>query len=142
MIGEHHHTLDEKGRLMLPAEFRPALAGGLVVTRGLEGCLYVFPLATWRRLEAALTELPANNPRAVALARFFIGAALQTRPDRAGRIALTPQLLDYAELEHQGVVLGLKTRLELWNPERWDTELTRLSSAQYAVPEPVRALLR
>jgi MraZ protein len=144
MTGEHHYTLDEKGRLLLPKAFRDELRDGLVVTRGLEGCLYGFPLLAWQRLEAELAQLPITNPKAAALARFLIGGALKGRLDAAGRIALPPQLLLHADIREEVVVIGMKSRFELWSPGRWSEELARLTSpqAQRDGLELIQTLLR
>jgi MraZ protein len=130
MTGEHHYALDEKGRLLLPKAFRDELRDGLVITRGLEGCLYGFPLVVWQRVEAELAQLPITNPKAAALARFLIGGAFKGRLDAAGRTTLTPQLLSHADIREEVVVIGMKSRFELWSPGRWSEELARLTSPQ------------
>ncbi len=145
MTGEHHYALDEKGRLLLPKAFRDELRDGLVITRGLEGCLYGFPLVAWQRVEAELAQLPITNPKAAALARFLIGGAegpalacpfeliggaLKGRLDAAGRTTLTPQLLSHADIREGVVIIGMKNRFELWSPGRWSEELARLTSPQ------------
>lgn len=129
MTGEHYHRLDDKSRLMLPKELRPQFEDGLVLTRGLERNLYVFPLLTWGRLSEEIARLPITDLKAQAVARFFIGAATRLNLDRAGRFTVPQQLVSFAELpqDQDVVVVGVKTRLELWAPQRWSDEIVRIA---------------
>jgi MraZ protein len=123
-LGEYTHTLDSKGRLTLPAKFRDELATGVVVTRGLDGCLFVFTNEDWKRFTNILSEkLPFTQKSARDFARFFFSGAADIIPDRQGRILLPPFLREYANLDSEVVIIGSNTRLELWNPEGWQKAL-------------------
>jgi MraZ protein len=123
-LGEYTHTLDDKGRLTLPAKFRDQLAQGIVVTRGLDGCLFVFTYEDWKKLTALLSErLPFTQKSARGLSRFLFAGAADIIPDRQGRILIPPFLREYAGLDSEVVITGANTRLELWDPEHWQQTL-------------------
>lgn len=119
-LGQFEHTIDEKGRLTLPARFRPGLAAGVVVTLGLDGCLFVFPRTKWDELAARIEALPITNPDARNFARLMFANADDSEPDRQGRILIPAYLRSYAQLESSAIVTGLNSRIELWNPARWE----------------------
>src|SRR3990172_2649430 len=120
LLGEFEHTVDDKSRLTLPAKFRQALAAGVVLTRGLDACLNVYPGADWHRLvEGRLAPLDPLSGEARTLQRFFYGGAVETQPDRQGRVMLPPALIDHARLGREAVVVGLGDRLEIWDREAW-----------------------
>jgi len=126
-LGEYRHTLDPKGRVVLPAEFRAQLADGCVVTKGQERCLYVFPLDRWaeeverlNRLPRTNSRLPRTNRKVRAYTRSVFAGAKKETPDRQGRIMLPERLRDYADLEREAVVVGIADRIEIWNQESWE----------------------
>lgn len=128
-LGEYVHALDEKGRLTVPAKFRAYLERGLVITRGLDGCLFVFTQDDWLELTNKLKEkLPFTQKSARDLSRFFYSGATDTMADRQGRILIPPFLRTYADLTSDVVIIGSNTRFELWNPERWKKSLQEVES--------------
>jgi MraZ protein len=122
-LGTHTPRLDDKGRLILPAKFRDDLAGGLVVTKGQERCLYVFPMAEFRRISEELQSAPVTNKAARAYSRVFFASAFDQLPDRQGRITIPPPLRQYAGLDRDLVVIGASSRVEIWDSEAWETYL-------------------
>jgi MraZ protein len=118
-LGEYLHNIDDKGRLTLPAKFRAELAKGMVVTRGFDGCLFVYPMHEWEEVAQKIDELSFARKDARSLARLMYSEASHCTPDKQGRILLPSYLRDLAKLDGETVIIGLHTRLEIWNPERW-----------------------
>ena len=116
--GEYEHTLDEKGRLIIPAKFRAHLADGLFVTRGLDGCLFGFPPATWRQLSEKVSDLPLSHAGARLFSRMIFSGT-EFKLDKQGRILIPPPLRAHADIESEVVINGVDTRLEIWSKERW-----------------------
>lgn len=119
-IGEYEHNLDEKGRLALPARFRIKLVEGVVVTRGLDSCLSVYPLKEWRKIAEKLANLPISQASSRSFARFMLTGAMDLTPDKQGRIVLPEYLRNYASLEKTAIVAGLYNRLEIWDKSAWE----------------------
>ena len=118
LLGEFEHTIDDKNRLTLPAKFRQALSGGLVITRGMDGCLYCYPQADWERLvESRLAGLDPLSREGRLMHRFFFAGASEAEPDKQGRVALPPTLAK--DLGREVVVAGVNDHLEIWNREAW-----------------------
>ncbi|GAB4002525.1 hypothetical protein GCM10029992_40990 [Glycomyces albus] len=115
--------LDDKGRVILPAKFREALAEGVVITKGQERCLYVFPMDEFSRLADALQRAPMSSKAARAYNRVFFASAHDEAPDRQGRVTIPPRLREYAGLERELVVIGASNRVEIWNSRTWDEYL-------------------
>ncbi|GAA2757093.1 division/cell wall cluster transcriptional repressor MraZ [Actinopolymorpha rutila] len=118
-LGTHTPRLDEKGRLFLPAKFRDELAEGLVVTRGQERCLSVWPLAEFGRLTEQMRQAPVTNKAARDYLRMLFAGASDEKPDKQGRITLPPMLREYAGLRRDCVVIGAMNRVEIWDAEAW-----------------------
>lgn len=118
-IGEYQHSIDEKGRLAVPAKFRAALAKGAVVTRGLDHCLFVYPMTAWKELAEKLTKLPLSQSKSRAFARLMLAGAMDVAPDGQGRIMLPDYLRDYASMKKKVVIAGLYDRLEIWDEDAW-----------------------
>jgi MraZ protein len=118
--GAFPHSMDAKGRLVLPAKFRAQLGLGLTVTKGLNRCLWLFPEEGWRRVAEQLTAETIGSPDTLALQRFFLGSAADAGPDEQGRIMVPPLLREYAGIEKEVVTVGMGGRLEVWSRERWD----------------------
>ncbi len=118
-LGEYRHAVDEKGRLSIPAKFRARLEEGAVVTRGLDGCLTVYPLAEWKILAERLANLPISQADARAFSRLLLAGAMEAEIDRAGRVMLPAYLRTYASLKKEVVVAGLYNRIEIWDQETW-----------------------
>ena len=121
-LGEYQHTLDAKGRLSLPAKFRGDVPGGrLVVSKGLEGCLYVTPADDYAETTRRVLESNDFDPEARRLRRFFLSGASEVELDSAGRVALSAPLREYAGLEKDVTVIGAGKRIELWDTATWGT---------------------
>jgi MraZ protein len=119
-LGEHSPRLDDKGRIFLPAKFRDELAEGLVVTKGQERCLFVFPKAEFEKLADQIQAAPVTNKAARAYARVFFASASSEVPDKQGRVTIPASLRDYARLSRDCVVIGANTRVEIWDRKAWE----------------------
>ena len=120
-LGEYQHSVDAKGRVVLPARFRDALTDGGVVTKGQERCLYVFPLDRWEEEVNQFTALPRTDARARQLSRSFFAGATQQELDKQGRVQLPTGLREYAGLEKDLAVIGVSDRVEIWDATEWAT---------------------
>ena len=120
-FGTYTPKLDDKGRLILPAKFREQLAGGLMVTRGQEHCLYVWPQDEIARITERLREAPVSNKATRDYVRMFASAASDETPDKQGRITIPPKLREWASLGKDVVVIGAMTRLEIWDEAAWNS---------------------
>ncbi|RSK26932.1 transcriptional regulator MraZ [Bacillus sp. HMF5848] len=118
-MGEYHHSIDTKGRLIVPAKFRDALGDTFVITRGLDGCLFVYPMPEWKILEEKLKALPLTKKDARAFTRFFFSGAVEMELDKQGRVNLPSPLVTYATLEKDCVVIGVSNRVEIWDKAKW-----------------------
>ena len=114
-LGTHEPRLDDKGRLILPAKYREELAGGLVITKGQERCLYAFPMEEFQRITEALRTAPVTAKAVRDYSRVFFASASDEVPDKQGRITIPPGLREYAGLTRDCVVVGANTRLEIWD---------------------------
>ncbi|MDD2400620.1 MAG: division/cell wall cluster transcriptional repressor MraZ [Clostridia bacterium] len=119
-IGEYQHTIDDKGRFIMPAKFREALGDWLMITKGLDGCLFVYTRNEWSVLEEKLKKLPFTNSHARAFARYIFGGAVEYELDKQGRVLLTTHLREYANISKEIVLVGVGTRVEIWNKESWN----------------------
>lgn len=119
-MGEYTHSIDSKGRLIIPAKFREQLGTHFIVTRGLDGCLFGYPLDEWEELQEKLRALPLTKRDARAFVRFLYSAATDCEFDKQGRINLPATLCQYANLQKKCVVVGVANRLEIWSAEKWD----------------------
>ncbi len=118
-LGTHQPRLDDKGRLFLPAKFRELLAGGVVITKGQEHCLFVFPREEFARITAAMRAAPLSNKEARDYIRVFLSGASDEVPDRQGRITVPAPLRAYARLSKDCVVIGMGSRVEIWDAAAW-----------------------
>jgi MraZ protein len=128
-LGTHTPRLDDKGRLFLPAKYREELAAGLVLTKGQERCLYVFPEPEFDRITEALRAAPVTAKAVRDYSRVFFASASDEVPDKQGRITIPLSLRDYAALQRDCVVIGANTRLEIWDAAAWDTYLEQQEDA-------------
>lgn len=119
-MGEYNHTVDEKGRLIIPSKFREELGDEFVVTKGLDGCLFVYAPGEWTLLEEKLKALPLTNKDARAFVRFMLAGAAQVEPDKQGRILLPQVLRTFAGLDKDVVLIGVASRIEIWNKDKWN----------------------
>ncbi len=118
-LGEFTHTIDEKGRLTLPAKFRVALADGVVVTRGLDGCLFIFTKAHFTALAERAANIPVTNAEGRAFTRMLFSGASDIDLDKQGRVLLPQVLREFAGLNGEVIVAGANTRIEIWGPAAW-----------------------
>jgi MraZ protein len=119
LYGEYDHAIDDKGRVTVPAKLRARLDAGLVVTKGIDPCLWLYPADVWAELAQEINTLPLTDPRAREFKRQAFGGASHSVPDRQGRVILPPYLREYADLDNQAVIIGLFDHCEIWNPGRW-----------------------
>ncbi|WP_335870514.1 division/cell wall cluster transcriptional repressor MraZ [Bacillus sp. 2205SS5-2] len=124
-MGEYHHSIDQKGRLIVPAKFRDHLGDSFVITRGLDQCLFGYPQDEWKLLEEKLKVLPLTKKDARAFTRFFFSGATECELDKQGRINLPSTLTTYAKLEKECVVLGVSNRIEIWSKTLWEDYFTQ-----------------
>lgn len=119
-MSEYNHSIDAKGRVIVPVKFRESLGNEFVVTQGLDGCLFVFPNEEWNTFEEKLKSLPMSNKDARKFVRFFLAGAATVELDKQGRILLPPMLREFAALEKDVVVVGVGNRVEIWDKNRWE----------------------
>jgi MraZ protein len=131
-LGEHSHSLDSKSRLTIPAKFRDRLAPGLVVTRNpSERCLLIMPQDEWEEVASRISALPLTDPNSALLRRALFSAAEDLKPDKQGRILISQRLRDYAQIESEVVIAGMRTFIELWSPTLWNEKVLQpLDSGQ------------
>jgi MraZ protein len=122
-LGEFEHTIDEKGRITIPAKFRGRLAAGLVITKGIDDCLWLYPVDDWEELAGRISALRITDPKAREFSRQVFGGASDQVPDRQGRVNLPPYLRDYAHIDKQAVIIGLNNHCEIWNSDLWRDRL-------------------
>lgn len=119
-FGRYEHTIDSKGRLAIPSRHRPSLAAGLVITRGFEPCLLVYPISRWEQIAAKFDELPTMSQDDVSnFERYLFAEAVDCIPDKQGRVLIPSHLLEYAHLSETAIVAGVRDHLEVWNPETY-----------------------
>ena len=119
LLGEYQHTIDEKGRMAIPAKFRKSLASGVVVTKGSEECLYLYPVEEWTKLADKLSHLPITQADARAFSRLMLGGASHAEIDSQGRVLIPDYLRAYAGIGEKAVIVGLYNRAEIWEEEKW-----------------------
>lgn len=118
-MGEYNHTIDAKGRLIVPSKFRELLGNEFVVTKGLDGCLFVYPNEEWKNIEEKFRNVPLTTKDARKFSRFFFAGAAALEVDKQGRILLPQVLRDYAVLDKDVVLVGVLSRVEIWSKEKW-----------------------
>ena len=119
LLGEYEHTLDIKGRLAMPAKLREALGNKFIITKGLDGCLFVYDMEEWHKVEAKLAALPMSRKTARDFTRFLFGGACEGECDKHGRVLLPANLRRHAGLEKDAVIVGVGSRAEIWDAQRW-----------------------
>ena len=128
-LGTHTPRLDDKGRVFLPAKFRERLAGGVVLTRGQERCLYVYPMDEFLRVAETMRVAPVTNKVVRDYLRVFLSGASDEIPDKQGRVTVPATLREYAGLTRECTVIGAGSRVELWDTTAWDTYLASTEQA-------------
>jgi len=121
LMGEYLHSIDVKGRIILPADFREELGTTFIITKGLDRCLFVYHQSEWKILSEKLKQLPLSKPEARAFVRFFFSGARQLECDKQSRFLVPGNLRDYAMLEKDVVLIGVSNRIEVWNKVQWET---------------------
>lgn len=139
-MGEYNHTIDAKGRLIVPAKFREILGDNFIVTKGLDGCLFAYPNDEWTRFEEKLKSLPLTNKNARQFTRFFLAGAAACEVDKQGRILLPQVLREFASLEKDVVLVGVASRIEIWSRERWDESMNTYDGDMDEVAENMESL--
>ncbi|MBT2722551.1 division/cell wall cluster transcriptional repressor MraZ [Neobacillus sp. C211] len=119
-MGEYHHSIDNKGRMIVPSKFRDELGEMFIITRGLDQCLFGYPISEWELIEEKLKGLPLTKKDARAFTRFFFSGATESELDKQGRINIPAPLLQYAKLEKECVILGVSNRIEIWSKQIWE----------------------
>lgn len=119
LMGEFSHTLDDKGRIVIPSRFRDDLLQRFVITKGLDGCLFLYPSEEWGHLVEKLHQLPMTNPNARSFMRLFMAGAHEVEVDKQYRVTLPPKLREYAAIEKEAILIGVSGRAELWSAQRW-----------------------
>lgn len=123
-MGEYNHNVDAKGRMIVPSKFREQLGDEFVVTKGLDGCLFVYPNEEWQSIEEKFRDVPLTSKDARKFSRFFFAGATTCEVDKQGRILLPAVLREYAGLEKEVVSVGVLKRIEIWDKDRWQTANT------------------
>ena len=132
-LGEYRHSLDYKGRLAVPKKFRKDLGSEAILTRGLDGCLFLYSKQPWEKLTTKMEQLPLTQADARSFARYLFGSASQVNFDRLGRVAIPGYLKEYANLDKSAIFVGVLERIEIWDEKRWKAvEKKFASSAEIA----------
>ncbi len=126
-MGEFHHNLDEKGRIIVPSRFREELGDNIIVTRGLEDCLFIYSEKEWAKVVTKLNELPFTKKDARSFTRMFLSGATDAEFDKQGRIKIASPLIEYACLNKECIIIGVNDRLEIWSREKWDSFINTAS---------------
>lgn len=120
LIGEYEHSIDTKGRLIMPAKLKEDIGDSFVITKGLDGCLFAYSKKEWQNFEEKLRTFPLTNKDARALMRFFLAGAMECEIDKQGRFLISSNLRNVATLEKEVVIIGVGTRIEIWNKDKWE----------------------
>ena len=121
LIGEYEQSLDAKGRLIMPSKLREDIGEKFIITKGLDGCLFGFSKQEWTNFEEKLKTLPLTNKNARDFVRFFLSGATECEIDKQGRFLIVANLRQYASMEKEVVIIGVGTRIEIWNKQKWDS---------------------
>lgn len=136
-MGEYQHVIDAKGRLMVPVKFRDDLGSTFVVTRGLENCLFVYPMNEWHKLEAKLKDLPFTKKDVRAFTRFLLSGAVDLEIDKQGRVLIPNNLREFADIEKDCVVIGVSSRVEIWSKENWQIYYEKANESYEDIAETI-----
>lgn len=137
LVGEFQHTIDNKGRVIMPAKFRDYLGDRFVITKGLDNCLFVYPQEEWGVVVEKLRQLSFTKADARAFSRFFFSGADEVEMDKQGRVLLAPNLREYAGLEREIMVIGVSSRVEIWDREKWLSYSEQASSDYESIAEKI-----
>lgn len=120
LMGKYQNSIDEKGRMIVPAKYREELGGTCVLTRGIDSCLYIYPMAEWEKFMEKLSKLPTSDPNARAFVRHFYANAVECEIDKQGRIGIGQELREYAGLGKELVTVGILDKIEIWSKAKWE----------------------
>ncbi len=134
-IGEYHHSIDDKGRLIIPSKFREELGEKFIITRGIENCLFAYSEESWNKIVNKLETLPFTKKDARQFVRFFLSGASEAEFDKQGRINVTSPLVTYANIKKECVVIGAGERIEIWSKESWDDFFTSAKDSMSDIAE-------
>ena len=132
LIGEYEHTIDAKGRISMPAKIRKDMGETFIITKGLDGCLFAFSQEEWLNFETKLKSLPLSDKNARNFVRFFLAGATECEIDKQGRFLIPANLRVAAKLEKETIIIGVGTRLEIWNKETWVSKDEEISADEIA----------
>ena len=132
LIGEYEHSLDVKGRIIMPAKFRDDIGDKFIVTKGLDGCLFAFSKEEWSKFEEKLSTLPISNKDARNFTRFFFAGAIDCELDKQGRFLISSNLREFAGFTKDVVIIGMNSRVEIWSKEKWEDTNQNLSADDIA----------
>lgn len=135
LMGEFQHNIDAKGRIIIPAKLREDLGAKFVITRGLDGCVFGYPLENWEKIQEKLKQLPLAKKEARAFTRFFYSAAAEAEIDKQGRINIPSTLVDYANLDKECLVLGVSDRIEIWSKTKWESVSSEIEESFEEIAE-------
>lgn len=140
LLGEYKHSIDEKGRVAVPAKFRNAFQSGAIVTRGLDHCLFIFSLSEWENLAKKINDLPLAQANSRAFSRLMLAGAMDVKVDVQGRVLIPDYLREYAGIKKQVVVAGVYNRIELWDETAWNEYKAKTESASDEIAEKLGEL--
>ena len=132
LIGEYEHTIDAKGRLSMPSKLRRDMGEAFIVTKGLDGCLFAFSQEEWKNFETKLKALPLSDKNARNFVRFFLAGATECEIDKQGRFLIPSNLRQAGNLEKEAIIIGVGTRLEIWNKDVWISKDEEISADEIA----------
>ena len=131
-IGEYEHSVDAKGRVIMPAKLREDIGEKFILTKGLDGCLFAYSQTEWTNFEEKLKTLPLTNKNARDFVRFFLSGAIECEIDKQGRFLIPSNLRNYSKLDKDIVILGVGTRIEIWNKDTWNKSAEDISADEIA----------
>lgn len=140
-LGRFSHNLDAKGRLAIPARFREAFGNDVVVTRGIDRCLSLYPMSAWEPLAEKVSALSISDPDARTFRRMVFAEAASAEFDRQGRILIPPDLRSYANLDREAVVVGMHTYVEIWSPEEWESQSQMMNDEGSSIAQRLASLI-
>ncbi len=132
LIGEYNHNVDAKGRIIMPSKLRSGVGNSFVATKGLDGCVFIFSLKEWKKFEEKLRTLPISNKDARTFTRFFLAGAFECELDKQGRFLLSETLKKFAKLDKELIIVGMDTRVEVWDKSTWEEKVESISSDSIA----------
>ena len=120
LIGEFNHNVDNKNRIIIPSKLRESLGETVIISKGLDGCLYIYPKNEWKIFEEKLKALPMTNKNARAFVRLFYSGATEINPDKSGRALIPKSLIEYGDIKSEVVSVGMIDKVEIWSKEKWE----------------------